>query len=146
MKKTIAITTSVLVMTFLSTVSAHADRKTVEGFMLGTGIAILTAAIYNGVHKNPAPQPQYTPNHSRHDKNNHAGYRYNHRNPGHRGYSHQSPPMGHWEIEKMWVDPVYEKKWNPGHYNPSGEWVSGRYQKFLLQNGFWKEEKIWVMH
>jgi len=144
MKKIIAITTSVLVLTFFSTVSAHADRKTVEGFMLGTGIAILGAAIYNGIH-NDSPPPQYIRNHPLPDAYRYAGYRYDHWNKNNRKYSHLGPG-GHWKIQRIWIDPVYEKKWNPGHYNPIGYWVSGRYEIFQIQNGFWQEKKIWVMH
>ena len=136
MKKIIAITTSVLVLTFFSTVSAHADRKTVEGFMLGTGVAILSAAIFNGIHKT-SPH-QYIQKHSRSDKYRHAGNRYDRRNFRHQG------PRGYWQIERIWIDPVYEKKWNPAHYNRRGEWVNGRHEKFLVQNGYWQEEKIWV--
>lgn len=143
MKKIIAITTAVLVCTFFSTASAHADRKTVEGFMLGTGIAILGAAIFNGIHKDSPPQ--YAPDHSRHDKNRHAGYRYDNRRKHHREYRHQGP-RGYWKIERIWVDPVYEKRWNPGHYNPNGEWINGRYQRFMVQDGFWQEEKTWVIN
>jgi hypothetical protein len=140
MKRIIAITTSILVVIFFSTVSAHADRKTVEGFMLGTGVAILGAAIYNGIHRD-SPVPQYTKNYSRHDGYRSTGYRYKH----HRKYRSQGP-RGHWELERIWIAPVYEKKWNPGHYNPRGEWISSRYEKFLVQNGFWQEEKIWVQY
>ncbi|MBT3177091.1 MAG: hypothetical protein HOG03_08790 [Desulfobacula sp.] len=140
MKKIIATTTSVLVLTFFSTVSAHADKKTVEGFMLGTGIAILSAAIYNGIQKDSAPQ--YKQKHSRHDKYSHSG-RYEQRNNNQKKYYHKKP-RGSWTIEKIWVDPIYEKKWNPAHYNHRGKWVSGRHEKFLVQNGFWQEKKIWV--
>lgn len=144
MKKLIAITTSILVLTFFSAVSAHADRKTVEGFILGTGIAVLSAAIYNGVHKSPSLQPQHTPTHFLKYEDRHA-YRHDKQNTDRRHYRHQGP-SGHWEIERVWIAPVYEKKWNPGHYNPRGEWISGRHEKFLIQNGFWQEEKIWVRY
>ncbi len=144
MKKLIAITTSVLLMSFFSTVSAHADKKTVEGFMLGTGIAILGAAIFNGIH-NDSTSYQYSRHRSEPPKLRHAEHRYDRRYRHKKRFNHHGP-RGYWEIERIWVDPVYEKKWNPGHYNRRGNWVSGRHEKFLVRNGFWREEKIWVRY
>ena len=140
MKKIIATTTAVLLLICFSTASAYAGaarRHTIEGFMLGTGVAILGAAIINEINKDS--KPQYTQNNSRHDEYCYAGYRYGHNNRHHRS-------RGHWEVERIWIDPVYEKKWNPGHYNRRGDWVSGRYEKFLVQDGYWQEEKVWVWH
>jgi len=143
MKKTIAITTAIALLICFSTVSAHADRKTMEGFMLGTGVAILTAAIYNGVHRDS--KPHYTRHYSRHDGYHHAGYRHGYKNKHHRKFkSHR--PRGHWEVERIWIEPVYEKKWNPGHYNPRGSWVSGRHERFLVGDGYWHEEKVWIRY
>ena len=140
MKKIIATTTAVLLLICFSTASAYAGaarRHTIEGFMLGTGVAILGAAIINEINKDS--KPQYTQNHSRHGEYCYAGNRYGYNNRHHRA-------RGHWEIERIWIDPVYEKKWNPGHYNRRGEWLSGRYEKFLVQDGYWQEEKVWVWH
>ena len=143
MKKMIAITTSVLLLICFSTVSARADRKTMEGFMLGTGVAILGAVIINEISKDS--RPQYSRNHSRHHGYHHAGYRYKHKSIHHKRYRHHRP-RGCWEVERIWIEPVYEKKWNPGHYNRRGNWVTSRYEKFLVQNGYWQEKKIWVWH
>ena len=141
MKKTISIIISILLFIFFSTASAHADRKTMEGFMLGTGIAILGTAIYNGVHREPAPGYTHHPPRYRHNNHNYAG----HRNPYKRKFrSHHT--RGHWEIEKIWVKPIYENKWNPSHYNQRGEWVEGRNENFLIQDGYWHTEKIWMRH
>jgi len=139
MKKIISIIISVLLFIFFSTASAHADRKTVEGFMLGTGVAILGAAIYNEIQKDSTPE--FNKNRSRHNEYRYSGYERGHN----RNYrSHQ--PRGHWEITKIWMKPVYENKWNPGHYNPRGEWVYAGNQNFLVQDGYWRTEKIWVRH
>jgi hypothetical protein len=143
MKKTIAITTSVLLLICFSTISAHADRKTVEGFILGTGIAILGTAIIHGINNDVSPQ--YTRNHTRQNTSRHAQYRYGHKNNYRNKYGNQGP-RGHWKIDRIWIGPVYEKKWNPGHYNHRGAWVSGRHETFLIQNGYWQEEKIWVRY
>jgi hypothetical protein len=134
MKKIIAITSAALLLICFSTASAHAGaarRHTIEGFMLGTGVAILGAAIINEMNK--CPVPQYT---RRNEYHRYAGYSYR--------YHHR--PRGHWEVDKTWNEPVYEKKWNPGHYNHHGDWINGRYEKFMIKDGYWQEERVWVWH
>ncbi len=143
MQKTVSIITAVLILVCFSSVSAHADRKTMEGFMLGTGVAILGAAIIHGINK--GSQQQYASSYSTHNGHNYAEYRYGHRNKHHRKYRHHRP-SGHWELEKRWIEPVYEAKWNPGHYNRRGEWIDGRYEKFIVAKGCWQENKVWVWH
>ncbi|MBU1342617.1 MAG: hypothetical protein KKE44_20230, partial [Proteobacteria bacterium] len=145
MKKIIAITTSIFMFVCFSTVSAYAGaarRHTIEGFMLGTGVAILGAAIINGINKDN--RPQYTDNRSRNGGHRYTTNRYAYKDRHHNGYQHR--PSGHWEIERVWVEPIYEKKWNPGHYNRRGEWVNGRNEKFLVRDGYWQEEKVWVRY
>lgn len=144
MKNLIAITTSVLLLICFSTVSAHADRKTMEGFMLGTGVAILGAAIINGIHNDSRPHYNAPP--PRRDEYCRAEYgRYGHQNNRHKKFKSHGP-RGHWEIERIWIGPVYEKKWNPAHYTPRGKWVTGRHELFMIKNGYFREEKVWVRH
>jgi len=143
MQKTISIITAALILVCFSTVSAHADRKTMEGFMLGTGVAILGAAIIHGINKDS--HPQYASSYSTHNDHNYAKHRYGHKNKHHRKYC-QHRPRGHWEIEKRWIEPVYEIKWNPGHYNRRGEWIDGRDERFIVTKGCWQEDKVWVWH
>jgi len=141
MKNIITITTAIVLLICFSTIPAHADRKTMEGFMLGTGVAILTAAIYNGINKPPV-YTRHQPDYNRYDP---AGYWPGHRKHHHRKYSHNRP-RAHWEVDRIWIEPVYETKYNPGHYNRRGNWVNGRYEKFLIQDGYWQEEKVWVRY
>ncbi len=149
MKKIFTTITIVLVTICFSTVSAKAGaarRHTIEGFMLGTGAALLTAAIIKEIHKKPAGVSQYEAGTA---YNTDESYRYAGCNRYHRRHHRKAEryeSCGHWEIEKTWVEPVYEKKWNPGHYNRRGEWVSGRLEKFLIRDGYWKEEKVWVRY
>ncbi len=158
MKKLISIITAVLMLICFSTVSAHADRKTVERIMIGTGVAILGAAIFNEINNNSIPQ--YSKNTTWH--NDHKSNRYNdrHRHKRHKRYyasksNKFSKPIkqikpikqkGHWEIEKTWIAPVYETKWNPGHYNRKGDWINSRYEKFTIQKGYWDKNKVWIWH
>jgi hypothetical protein len=154
MKKTIATITAVLLISgIVSVTSAHADRKTMEGFMLGTGVAILGAAIIHEINKgsDPAREKVVTVRHHRYDEppySHQNGYykkeRHHNKNRHHNRYARHN--RGHWEVEKIWIEPVYEKKWNPGHYNRHGEWISGRYEKFVVQKGYWSEKKVWVWH
>lgn len=51
---------------------------------------------------------------------------------------------GHWETRRIWVPPVYEKVWNPGHYNRNHEWVCGHWIRLEKKPGYWKTEKFWV--
>lgn len=145
MKKTIATITAVFLVIVLSSVPARADRKTMEGFLIGTGVAILGTAIFNEIHKDKHNSVQYQTTY-----NNHKPYyysKYDHRDR-HRPYKKYKKhrPRGHWEVERVWIEPVYEKKWNPGHYNRRGKWVSGRYERFLVCEGYWKQEKVWVRY
>lgn len=138
MKKLIAITTAVLLLICFSTVSARADRKTMEGFMLGTGVAILGTAIFHGLNKNS--KPQLSRNHGHYDAHISDRYKVRH----HRKFNKNR--SGHWEIDRIWIESSYEKKWNPAHYNRRGEWISARYENFLINDGYWQEEKVWVHH
>jgi hypothetical protein len=142
MQKTISIVTATLTLILFSTVSsAHADRKTMEGFIIGTGVAMLGAAIINGMNNNA--DVAYTPHHSKQHDYNYNGQRYKSKNRSHRQH-YKGRHRGHWEIEKIWIEPVYETKWNPGHYNRRGKWINGRHEKFLVAKGWWQESKVWV--
>lgn len=129
--------TAVVVFICLSTAPAHADRKTREGFLLGIGAAVLGTVIYQGLR-----QP--------------SGHREVYRHPGPPAYErrpqcraarrHARQHAGRWEIEKIWVEPVYETRWTPGHYNRKGHWVRGRHEKFRINDGYWKEIRVWVRY
>ncbi|NNF99135.1 MAG: hypothetical protein HKM93_07130 [Desulfobacteraceae bacterium] len=68
-----------------------------------------------------------------------------HRGPGRRHYPPPPRPQrGHWEVRKVWVPPVCEKVWNPGHYNRRGHWVPGHWITVESAPGYWKKERIWI--
>lgn len=137
MKQMISIMTAVVAFISLSTAPAFADRKTREGFLLGVGAAVLGTAIYQGLN-----QP--------------SGYRGYHRHPGPPAYEPRSQcrdtrryaqrPAGRWKIEKIWVEPVYDYRRNPGHHKRNGKWNNGRHEKFRIQDGYWKEIRVWVRY
>ncbi len=140
MKKLITMMTTVLFLICFSTVSARADRKTMEGFMLGTGVAILGAAIINSMNDND--RPHYSRHHSP-PPQVYIEYRDGHHDR-HHGRHHFHEPDGHWEIVRVWVDPVCERRWNPAHYNHRGEWVEGRYENFEISGGYYQDQRVWV--
>jgi len=151
MQKSISIITAVLIFVCLSTVPAHADRRTMEGVLIGAGVAILGTAIIQGIHQNSHSQYMpYTQNYPVYETNTYTGYNYGyqnrHHNRRHVNNSWKKRPRGHWEIEKIWIEPVYETKWNPGHYNRRGKWKNGRYEKYIVTKECWQEDKVWVWH
>ncbi|MFH2059015.1 MAG: hypothetical protein ABIJ59_08945 [Pseudomonadota bacterium] len=141
MKKTIATITAVFIAILFLSAPARADRKTMEGFLLGTGVAILGTAIIHGINKND--KPAYQSSYSGHQTNDHASYRHRDRHRLHKRHYNRGP-RGYWSVERVWIEPVYEEKWNPGHYNRHGEWVDSRYDRFIVSNGYWREEKRWI--
>lgn len=133
MKTLISITTAVVMFVCLSTVPAHADRKTTEGFLLGIGAAVLGTAIYKSLDRSPGDSVP----------NRHHGAPAFERGAQCRGDQwHVKGPGSPWKIERIWVEPVYETRWNPGHYNRKGHWVQGRYETFKVRDGFWKEVRV----
>nr|WP_320191040.1 hypothetical protein [uncultured Desulfobacter sp.] len=110
----------------------HHNNDVLKGLVVGAGALILGTAIAQSLnrpnqpvrtHAAPVPpKPHYYTNH------------------------HAWKPNGHWAIKKIWVAPVYETRWNPAHYDPRGKWVRGRHQQFLVAEGYWKKEKVWVGH
>jgi hypothetical protein len=137
MKTLISITTAVVMVVCLSAGPARADRKTTEGFLLGIGAAVLGTAIYKGLNHSPGySEPQ-----------RHHGPPAFDRVPQcreDRRYARQ--PVVRWEIQRIWVEPVYETRWNPGHYNRKGHWVGGRYESFKVRDGYWEERRVRVRY
>ncbi len=156
MKKIIAITTGILmIMGIVSVSSANAGaarRHTIEGFMLGTGVALLGTAIIHEMNKDARQSPTYTrhwPDRYENPKRKH--HKQYKRSKHHKQYKRSKHPRkyakksrGHYELERVWINPVYERRWNPGHYSRKGTWLSGRYQKFMIEQGYWSEKKVWV--
>ncbi len=101
-------------------------RNFARGVIVGTTAAIIGAAIISEInHHNTVVLG------GRHHEYN--------RHP-HRGHPHR----GYWRYEKVWMPPIYEKRWNPGHYNPRGHWVNGSYQRVVIRDEFWKKKRVWV--
>ena len=151
MKRIIATITIILMVTGVLTVSSaqagSSKRHTIEGIMIGTGVAILGAAIINELNDDNHYSRHHT--YKRHyppvyKKRVYREYRHANHRHHHKKYGRHS--RGHYEVDRIWVEPVYETKWNPGHYNRRGKWISGRYEKYMVKQGYWSEQKVWVWH
>jgi len=118
-----------------------------EGFMLGTGVAILGAAIIHGMNDND-DRPQYSRHHSPPPPPEvYIEYRDGHNDRNHwehHGRHHYDRPDGRWEIVRIWVEPVCERRWNPAHYDHRGEWIEGRYENFEISGGYYQDQRVWV--
>ena len=139
MKKQIAIATVTVLIIGLSTSFAQAGaarRHTIEGFLLGTGVTLLGTAIVNSMNDcEPVvvKHAHHRPSAPVYVEHRPVKYRY--------AKKHR---RGHWEKRKVWVAPVYETRWNPGHYNKRGRWVKGRHIEIQVSDGYWKKERAWV--
>jgi len=150
MKKTIIITVATIFVLTLTITSAYAgsakkNRERLEGFIIGSSAGFLGAAILNQVQNNRPKVVVHEPEHNgNHNKESYRGHGGRHEN----GYSSQRhgyrEHRGHWEIKRRWVPEEYEEKWIPGHYNKRGRWVSGKYRRFVVREGYWRENRIWV--
>ncbi len=110
-----------------SALAGSKQRHRWEGVAIGVGAAILGHAIYRSHTAEPQPQVVYV--------EPEPTYRYD-RGPQHR--------RGHWEWQKTWIPPTYEKVWNPGHYTPNGHWVSGHWMEMKTNPGHWTRERVWI--
>ncbi len=140
MKQITVFTLTLMILVCFSTAPANAGaarRHTIEGFILGTGVALVGTAIIHGMNKEQQHSYNY-PRHQRHKSDRH-----------HRRYArYASAPDrhwgGHWEIQKIWIADKYKKRWNPGHYNHGGKWIEGRYKRFPVKKGHWQTQRVWV--
>lgn len=105
----------------------NAKNNVLEGVVLGAGALILGTAIAQSLNK-PCQTGQIHALHA----------------PPRPGPRKRHRKRGHWEMKKVWVAPVYKTRWNPAHYDAQGRWVRGRHQQFLVADGFWKKERVWV--
>lgn len=133
-KLLIGLFVTLIAVTLISTpaMAGSKQRHRWEGVAIGVGAAILGHAIYQAhrdasqpqvVYAEPEPVQEY--------------------GPGHHGPKHRH---GHWEWQKTWVPPTYEKVWNPGHYNRKGGWIQGHWVEVKTAEGHWIKERVWIAH
>lgn len=115
-----------ITMAFSSALAGNKQRHRWEGVAIGVGAAILGHAIYQAHKVESQPQGVYVQNRT-------AFHRHGHQRR-----------HGHWEWQKTWVPPCYDKVWNPGHYNRRGHWVPGHWITIQTAEGYWTRERVWV--
>ncbi|MEA2082911.1 MAG: hypothetical protein U9O82_01470 [Thermodesulfobacteriota bacterium] len=116
-----------LLVTFSAT-SANAgsrERHRWEGAAIGIGSLVLGGILVDRIGRQCTPRREHV-------------------------YVYLDPPQrlrkkrGHWEMRRKWVEPSYERVWNPGHYNRHGKWVYGRWIMIVDKEGYWIEEQVRV--
>ncbi|MBF0413879.1 MAG: hypothetical protein HQK70_14380 [Desulfamplus sp.] len=119
----------------------HHGNGIVEGLIIGTGAALLGAAIINGLNSQPkyynpsvVVSPERRDNYSNSDQYSNDSDEY-YRDEEHKGY---------WSVERVWVPPLYRQQWYPGHYSRRGYWVTGGYARILVRDGYWENRRVWV--
>ncbi len=142
MKKPLTIGLLTLLSALLLAPSAWAgakQRHRWEGVAIGVGAAILGHALIQHHHAYAHPYRGGGKVIIRRDidRCDDRRRRY-YRRPFHR------PARGHWEHRRVWVSPVYEKVWNPGHYDVDQRWVPGRWIQVVKEPGYWVERREWV--
>jgi hypothetical protein len=121
MKKLILLLTAMIFSMTLFTNPVLAGSKQHyrwEGVAIGLGAAILGSSLINN----------YSPEHVTVVE--------------HRTYYQPDPPhyKRYCEPQRVWVPPVYDKVWNPGHYDDC-RYISGRYIMIERSPGYWAEER-----
>ena len=157
MKKSIITTLMAiaLLMQIGTAPAAHAgkkERRLLQGAIIGTGAVILGTAIASGLNDHDNRNGVYKrPGHHHSPKEYVQPYRKPHwkDREGHQRRPHHIEPInhpkrGHWRINKVWIEPKYAKRWNPGHYNKRGHWVDGKYQNIIVCEGHWEKKRVWV--
>ncbi len=130
MKKILILTIAAIFIVSLSVPSAYAGSKQRyrwQGVAIGLGAAILGHAIINSDRYDAPPERVVVVDRDYHC-NRYSNY----------------PPRGHWEVRKIWVEPVCERVWNPAHYNEYHRWVPGQYIILESEPGYWAQERVWV--
>lgn len=126
MKKSVILSLAVLFLLSLSVSPAFAgskQRHQWQGVAIGLGAAILGNAILNS---SPTCERVAVVEHEPH-------------------YRSCPPPRsrhGYCETRRIWVPPVYERVWNPAHYE-NGRWVHGQWIDLEVKSGYWREDRLW---
>jgi hypothetical protein len=110
-----------------SALAGSKQRHRWEGVAIGVGAAILGHAIYQSHMAEHQPEVVYVERQRVYGNNHGPKYRW-----------------GHWEWQKTWIPPTYERVWNPGHYNRNGRWVSGHWMEVETSDGHWIQERVWI--
>ncbi|OGP59269.1 MAG: hypothetical protein A2V65_07770 [Deltaproteobacteria bacterium RBG_13_49_15] len=95
------------------------QRHRWEGVAIGIGAALVGSAIFNHHHYQrplPAPVPVYQ----------------------------YPPPCYRWQVERVWIPPVYDSVWILGLSNRWGRWSPGRWEQRVRIPGYWEERPVCI--
>lgn len=124
MKKLIILSMMTVFFLSLSTGPVFAgskERYRWQGAAIGIGAAILGSAIINSYKSEPVRVIEHETHY----------------------YSYPPPRCQRsCEPRRVWVPPVNEQVWNPGHYDQYGRWISGQYILLERAPGYWVEERV----
>ncbi len=131
--------------------SAHAGSRKhhlLQGVIIGAGAAIIGAAIAGEIHEQSTRGTRREYTYGPRGKNHNETYgRHDYRNREDKPYRNSSNrhyKKGYWTVQKVWVSPLYGKRWNPGHYNKKGRWVNGKHDRVIIREGYWEKRRIWT--
>mgnify|MGYP001069739808 CR=1 FL=1 len=101
------------------------ERYRWQGAAMGFGAAVLGHAIYKNARAGRAPQKVVVVE-----------------RPVYSAYApcppYRCPGACCCEPRRVWVEPVREKVWNPGHYR-NGRWIEGQWILVETAPGHWRE-------
>ena len=159
MKKTLnifLIAALLIPFTFSPASAGPRNNHLLETFIIGTGVAILGTALIHEVQHNNRRNDYAHNNYSSRKYPKYPGWQKTQPIQP-RGYRHQEPrhpekrhawnghkSRGNWVIEKMWITPIYENRWVPGHHKKQGRWMKGRYRQVIAQKGYWEKRRVWI--
>ncbi len=141
MKKLLTITLLTVFLIGISGPAAWAGAKQRyrwEGVAIGVGASILGHALIHEPHHYNRPYRGGGAVILRGDRD-----RCNYSERRHQRRPFAKPDRRHFKTRRIWVSPVYEKVWNPGHYDVDQRWVPGRWIQVIREPGHWVEKRKW---
>ncbi len=117
-----------LTMSVPAAFAGSKQRHRWEGVAIGVGAAILGSAIFNSDRWDTPRERVVVIDRDCHKPRHYDRHR----------------PKDHWEERKIWVEPVCERVWNPGHYNRHHQWVPGRHIIIEKRPGYWDKKRVWA--
>lgn len=157
---TVPVLVTVLIALAPSAYAGKSGRDVTKGVLIGTGAAILGAAIISNINDSgefgrQGSSFEYSTisrrGHGYHNRY-HNRYRYRHHDryrPG-RHHDRHRPGRGHgrsgyWIIEKTWIPPVYERR-HGNFYDNGGHRGYRHGRRGIVSEGRWIKRKVWVSY
>lgn len=129
MKKTGIISLMIIIIVSFSmspVLAGSKQRYRWQGAAIGLGAAALGHVIYKNAQARHAPERVVVVERP--------------------AYASPCPPPCYpgacsYEPRRVWVEPVREQVWNPGHYH-NGRWIEGQWILIEASPGYWREARV----